>query len=924
MASRMKVENQVPKRPVEPIPLPPAEDYPTPDYQYDAFISYSTRTDYNRARKIEAFLESFHRTPAPAGVTLRRLQICRDGSDFTLPVRRGAVPLEQSDPVWSIIGPALRKSRYLLVLCSPGTLDSDWVSKEIGWFLEYRGAEWILPVVTEAADPGANPTECFPAAMIAAGIHQRIYYDLRALGQTAGASKVRNYEDELVRLASALLDWRADKYGPLAAIWEREQRRRSRRQKIIAAAVLSILLALGGVAVWRSLVASNEARAAESQRLAARALSLLENDPEEGLRVAVQAIGVSPTEQAGNALRQALLAFRLRNTLAISGGEHVIAISPDGEMLLSGSSNSASLFALNTVERLQSKKQWGVAAGVSQATFSPDGKFIAILRPDHEVQVLETIGGRQTAAILNMTAPLALDSSGSLVVTANDENAEVRDVTSGRVLTVLRTPKGKSANTVAVDGRPLGAEFSGDSRLIVTADDAGLARIWNAHSGVLQRTLSGHSSSVLHAEFSSDGSMVVTTSQDGTARVWETAGGQLLAELKGHTGPVTRAAFSRDGEFVVTASADGTARVWLTDTGESVAVLGPHRHPVLQAVFTPDGRYVVTAVENGQIRLWDANTGRSELTLSGHDDQVTNAAFSLSGKLVVTSCRDGKARIWEASTGRELAELEAYKGVSWMARFSPDEQLVATAGADGVVRLWEWQSRRIAREFKGHEGAVFSVDFSPDGEHLLTSGADGTARIWGVRSGAMDMILSGHAGPVSSAEYSPDGASVVTAGWDKVATVWDVKSGKPTVKLEGHRTGLTRASFSPDSKLVVTASLDNTARIWEAKTGTSLAELRTHSFPIYDAEFSPDGKYIVTAGENGIGIIWEVSTRRAAIVLRESEGFVNSAQFSRDGQYIVISSEDKAARIYVCEICMPLSSILDLAGQRLATTTETQ
>jgi hypothetical protein len=37
------------------------------DNRYDAFISYASRRDYLTARRIESFLEAFHKTPTPRG-----------------------------------------------------------------------------------------------------------------------------------------------------------------------------------------------------------------------------------------------------------------------------------------------------------------------------------------------------------------------------------------------------------------------------------------------------------------------------------------------------------------------------------------------------------------------------------------------------------------------------------------------------------------------------------------------------------------------------------------------------------------------------------------------------------------------------------------------------------------------------------------
>jgi WD40 repeat protein len=68
--------------------------------------------------------------------------------------------------------------------------------------------------------------------------------------------------------------------------------------------------------------------------------------------------------------------------------------------------------------------------------------------------------------------------------------------------------------------------------------------------------------------FSPDGTRIVTTSSDGTARVWDAATGQVQLTLTGHTGWVRGGGFSPDGTRIVTAGDDGTARVWDAATGQ--------------------------------------------------------------------------------------------------------------------------------------------------------------------------------------------------------------------------------------------------------------------------------------------------------------------------------------------------------------------
>ena len=54
----------------------------------------------------------------------------------------------------------------------------------------------------------------------------------------------------------------------------------------------------------------------------------------------------------------------------------------------------------------------------------------------------------------------------------------------------------------------------------------------------------------------------MTASWDETARIWDAETGAVLRTLEGHDRLVRWCAFSPDGSRVVTASLDKTARIW--------------------------------------------------------------------------------------------------------------------------------------------------------------------------------------------------------------------------------------------------------------------------------------------------------------------------------------------------------------------------
>jgi len=76
------------------------------------------------------------------------------------------------------------------------------------------------------------------------------------------------------------------------------------------------------------------------------------------------------------------------------------------------------------------------------------------------------------------------------------------------------------------------ATFSPDEKKVVTAGVDTVVRIWDASTGTLLVTLSGHEDWVGGAYFTQDGSRVVTASHDDTIRVWNALTGQCLSTVE--------------------------------------------------------------------------------------------------------------------------------------------------------------------------------------------------------------------------------------------------------------------------------------------------------------------------------------------------------------------------------------------------------
>ena len=101
---------------------------------YDAFISYSHAKD----KPIAAALQRAVQTLGKPWYQRRALRVFRDDTS-----------LSATPQLWPTIEQALGESRYLILLASPEAAASQWVNKEVAYWLEHKSADTLLIAVTD-------------------------------------------------------------------------------------------------------------------------------------------------------------------------------------------------------------------------------------------------------------------------------------------------------------------------------------------------------------------------------------------------------------------------------------------------------------------------------------------------------------------------------------------------------------------------------------------------------------------------------------------------------------------------------------------------------------------------------------------------------------------------------------------------------
>ena len=77
--------------------------------------------------------------------------------------------------------------------------------------------------------------------------------------------------------------------------------------------------------------------------------------------------------------------------------------------------------------------------------------------------------------------------------------------------------------------------------------------------------------------------MVASASHDDTVRLWDAKTGELDATLSGHDGPVNALAFSHNGRLLGTAGNDHVAKVWDLASDKEILKLGNHTDSIRRA-----------------------------------------------------------------------------------------------------------------------------------------------------------------------------------------------------------------------------------------------------------------------------------------------------------------------------------------------------
>lgn len=296
--------------------------------------------------------------------------------------------------------------------------------------------------------------------------------------------------------------------------------------------------------------------------------------------------------------------WRCIQTLTGHQGEiTAIALSPDGELIASGSTD-------------RTIKLWSL-----------DGELLYTW-PGKSFRFLQGHQDRITALRFSPSSEILISSSA-------DGTIKQWDLNSGDLFSSL-PGHGWGVATIAL---------SPEEPLLVSGSDDGLIQLWDLETEALITNLVQLTQPITALIIDSVGETVWSSSGKSICQ-WDLSTDRMLSALKGHAEGVSAIALRSDNCTLISGGNDKLLKIWNLNTGQQQKVIAAHRDQINAIAIHPNQPIFASASEDTTIKLWDLWTGE-RLTTLRHAWGVNAIGFSVDGELLISGSADETIKIWQ-------------------------------------------------------------------------------------------------------------------------------------------------------------------------------------------------------------------------------------------------------------------------------------
>lgn len=442
------------------------------------------------------------------------------------------------------------------------------------------------------------------------------------------------------------------------------------------------------------------------------------------------------------------------------------AVSPDGTLLATPNGRTLELRSTADNHVVQTLTSPDVEYSVYNATFAPDGRFIAGVISNSQVAVWNVADGTLQTTIQTRSGTITVNrlafSQQLLAVVLGNGRIRLYDPVQGSEKASVMLPE-QAAQDPVID--PRAAAFSPDGNLLAVGTAGMIALI--DPNGTIQRTLA-HPGAIEALAWNVDGTLLLSGGED--VRVWNAADGTLRHTLVTYD-RAHQVGFGPDGTLRATTS----AAFWEWQSDGTLAAARRWN-------IRPDQPHV-TVADNGNLLDWNAD-GTLARTAE-RTTPVTRVAFSADQQLLALhNDADNSIEIWNTTTLQRSARWQLpktqqnYNALRWIGN-----DRLALADYDAVVVLNATQGNELLHltaapdDTAGHD-QIDDVAATPDGQVVAAVTSDGTLRLWNSTDGKLRLTAPTDSRVGHRLTFSPDGHLLAIGNFQGTLSVWGIRAAK--------------------------------------------------------------------------------------------------------------------------------------------------
>jgi WD40 repeat protein len=647
----------------------------------------------------------------------------------------------------------------------------------------------------------------------------------------------------------------------------------------------------------------------------------------------------------------------LRTLIGHDGSVEAVAVTPDGQRIVSGGSDGTlRVWDLSSGQLLRTFA--GYIQSIICMTLTPDGRKVFTGSSDRTVRCwdLET-GAEQFTYNNNIyeTTCMAVTTDGRRLLYGSwDGMLNMINLEDGKNVAIdfhfISGTQGDHERRKMLPflGDPAGIIYAmavvpGTSQALTSADD-GTITLWDLEKGKRLRDLPGQSRTSVALVALPGGHRALSLNIDGELKEWDIDQGIVIRTMKGfptcasYTTPLV---LTSDGKYAVTESEYSTISTFDLENGRKVFSLPRQLGLVNGIALTPDDRCVVCPYSDGKIRIWRLDAAVQTTPPVERAGEVTNIVITEGGSKVLTGTEEKTLNTWDTATGNQLTTLSGH-GEKIL-------NLVLTQTGPCVISQVASQnltgnSVRVSH-LNGNKEVVVQADpscwgcaavVSPDDSLLLCTSTpekfDFPIRIWDLTTGALKYHLSGHTDQINALAIAPDGQHIISASgslftlnkeinemWglnntlrDNTIKVWDLTTdlGSHSITerftLIGHTFPVSSVVITKDGRYSISGSLDCTLKVWNMATGQCVATLTGHTLGVICVVVSSDDQRVVSTSEDGGMFVWDLASGKALASFRGDGGKIPVLAIAPDG--LTIIAAEKPGRLHFLRLENTLSA----------------